>query len=275
MKEAVFANGKILAPGQARVSALAPGFLCAYALFETMRSYDNKIIYFDRHLNRIKKSSQLMGINFPHRQQRVKKIIKELVKIVGLEDVYIRLTLYKSEGGADILIIAKKYHPPALRVYKKGFCANISRFRQNDCFLAKLKTTNRILYELGFREARRKGFDEAIILNNRGLITEASRSNIFFVKDKAIFTPSLECGCLEGITRGLVFDWAKKYNLKIYNGNYTLKDLYAADEAFLTNSLMGIMPLAFVENRVIGKGSDNRITRYFIKKYNFLLKNGS
>jgi len=135
-----------------------------------------------------------------------------------------------------------------------------------------LKTTNRIFYDLSLKEARDKGFDEAIILNSRGIIAEASRSNIFWVKDKELFTPGLECGCLDGITRKAVFDLAKKYNFKIYTGNFTLQDLYTCDEAFLTNSLWGIMPLAVIEKETIGKGKCGKLTRFFIEKYNSLLK---
>ncbi len=275
MKEAVFLNGKFLSSNEAKISILAPGFLYGFGLFETMRSYDNKIIYFKAHLNRLKKASQLLGINFTYPPERINEIIKKLVKVVGSKDIYIKLTLYKAEGATDILIIAKSYLPPGLRIYERGFSADISRLKQNDSFLAQLKTTNRILYELSFQEAKHKGFDEAIILNNRGYIAEACRSNIFLVKDEEIFTPSLECGCLEGITRKLVFDWAKEYNLNIYDGHYTLRDLYAADEAFLTNSLMGIMPLVSVAKQAVGKGVPGIMTRHLIKKYNFLLKNGS
>lgn len=274
MKEIVFCDGRYLPEAQAMIPLSTPGFLHGFGVFETMRSYHGRMICFSRHLERIKEASKLIGINFPYSRSRVKAIIKELVKINGLKDARVRLTSWKAERK-NILITAKRYHPPAFREYKRGFSAGVSRFRQDqDSFLARLKTTNRIIYELSLQEARENGFNEGIILNNRGYITEASRSNIFLVKEGKIFTPCPECGCLKGITRGLIFDFARKDNLKIYEGNFTLADLQGADEAFLTNSLMGVMPLVRVEKALIAKGITGRITRHLIRRYNFLLKNG-
>ncbi|MBM3252414.1 MAG: hypothetical protein FJZ11_06545, partial [Candidatus Omnitrophica bacterium] len=114
--------------------------------------------------------------------------------------------------------------------------------------------------------------DEAIILNNRGYVSEGSRSNIFLVKDNTVFTPSLSSGCLAGITRKAIFDLAKIYNIKICEGNFTLRDLHTAEEIFLTNSLMGVMALTSLEKEPIAKGSVGRVTKFFMKKYNLLLK---
>jgi branched-chain amino acid aminotransferase group I len=272
MKVMIFLNGKFIPQEEAQVSVLTPGFLYGWGLFETMRAYNNRIVYFDKHLERLKKSARLLNIRCPYSLAQFKEIIHEVVKINGLRDAYVRLTLWKSERGADTLIIAKKYQPYSSQKYKKGFRACISSFRQNeDSFLAQLKTTNYLLYRLAYAKAREKGFDEAIILNHKGYISEASRSNLFLIKDKELFTPSLECSCLNGITRGGIFDLAKKYNIKAYEGDFSIPDLYACDEAFLTNSLMGIMPLVSVEERRIGLGRNRyKLTRFFIERYKSL-----
>ena len=238
-----------------------------------MRSYRNNIIYLDQHLKRIKESSGLIKLILPYPLSTLKKIIKDIVNINLLKDAYVRLTAWKSETSADILVVARKYHTYSLKKYKQGFSVCVSGFRQNEhSFLARIKSTSYLLYQLAYLEAKEKGFDEAIILNSRGYIAEASRSNIFLVKDSQLFTPSLTCGCLDGITRRVIFDLAKKYHLKIFEGNFTLSDLYDSDEAFLTNSLMGVMPLRSIEKQNRGVG---RITKFFMKKYNALLKNGT
>jgi branched-subunit amino acid aminotransferase/4-amino-4-deoxychorismate lyase len=276
MKDTVFLNGKFLSAKLARLSALSPGFLYGWGLFETMRSYDNEIVYFDQHLKRIKESSRLIGMRFNYSSVQLKEIVRKLVKINCFKDSYVRLSLWKTDSGADILVLVKKYRPYPSNDYKKGFRACICRYRQNEFSdLARHKTANYLSYQLAYLEAKGRGFDEAILLNNRGFIAEASRSNIFFAKDKVMFTPALDCGCLNGITRKVIFALARKYHIKIYEGNYTLQDLYAADEAFLTNSLMGVMPLPYIEKQRIAKGRVGPIAGYFIKKYNFLLKNGT
>jgi branched-subunit amino acid aminotransferase/4-amino-4-deoxychorismate lyase len=276
MEEVVFLNNKFLPVKEVGLSALSTGVLNSWGVFETMRSYNQRIVYFEEHLKRIKNCSKLIAIKFPHSLNKLKKIIRQTIKINGFKDAYIRLTLWKSEQRTDTLIIVKKYNPYPAQKYIKGFSAGVSRFKQNEnSFLARIKTTNRLLYELSFQEAKQKGFDEAVILNNRGHISEASRSNLFFAKDNSLFTPHLECGCLDGITRKVIFGFAKHSKIKIYEGSFGIPDLYQADEAFLTNSLMGVMPLTSLEQQAIGKAKCGRITENFIKKYNLLLKNGT
>jgi branched-chain amino acid aminotransferase len=269
MREIVFLNGKFLSADEAKVSIFDPGLLYGLGLFETVRSYNNKIVYFEEHLMRILDSAGLIGIKSPYSKQKLKEIIKETIKKNGFKDTYVRLTLWKT----GISVIVRRYKPNSAQKYKKGFNACVSSFRQNeDSLLARIKTTSRILYQLSLQEAKNQGLDEAIILNNRGHITEGTRSNIFLVKGKEIFTPALECGCLNGITRRVIFDLAGKNGLDIYEGKFTLQDLYRADEAFLTNSLMGIMPIASIEGITIGENKCRKIANLFIKKYNCLLR---
>ena len=276
MKEIIFLNGKFLSPGEAKISALGPGLLYGWGLFESMRSYNKKIVYFDAHLKRLERCAKLLHIIRPYPPVKLKEIIRRLLKINGHKDAYIRLTLWKGEKGTDILVTAKKYQPYPSTRYKNGFRASISSFRQNeDSYLAQFKTTNYLFYRLALMQAIENGFDEAIILNQRGYIAESSRSNLFFIKDKELFTPSLKCGCLDGITRQVIFDLARKYNIKVFAGNFSITDLCASDEAFLTNSLMGIMPLFSLERKPIGTEKSKRLTKLLIEKYNCLLRFGS
>ena len=215
-------------------------------------------------------------MRFPYQIDKLKGIIRKAVKLSSQRDAYVRLTLWKSDKGTETLVIARRYQSHSLEKYMQGFRACIYSFRQNeDSLFSKIKTTSHLFYRIAYLEAKNKGFDEAIILNNRGYILEGSRSNIFLVKDNQIFTPALECGCLDGITRKVTFDLAKKYNLKIEEGKFTLLDLYRADEAFLTNSLIGIMPLVSIEKQLIGRGLSGKITKLFMQKYSLLLKNGT
>jgi branched-chain amino acid aminotransferase group I len=272
-KEAVFLNGKFLKPSEARVSIFDPGFLYGWGLFETMRAYKGRIVYFNEHLRRIKDSCRLLNMVFPCSTEEIKEIVKKALSINGLSDIYVRLTLWKSEKGTGILVTAKKYKPYSSEKYRKGFNACISSFKQNEnSYLANIKSTNYLLCRLAFRQAEKRGFDEALIFNQKGYVAEASRSNLFLIKGGEIFTPSLECGCLNGITRKVVFDLAKKNNIKIYEGNIIQEDLCSAHEAFLTNSLMGIMPLTSLEKMCIGRGQCGKLTKLFIQKYSSLLK---
>lgn len=273
-KEIVFLNGKFLGVDEAKLPVSIPGFLYGWGLFETMRFYNYKIVYLDEHLKRIKNSCKLIEMGFPYSIDKLKVIIKKTIKINSFSDAYVRLTLWKSKKSTDVCVITRKYQPPSFRKYRNGFRACVSTFKQNEnYFFSRLKTTNYLLYQLSYLQAKSRNFDEAIILNNRGYIAEASRSNIFFIKNNEILTPSLGCGCLDGITRKVIFDFAKKYGMPLREGNLTLSNLYEADEAFLTNSLIGIMPLASIENYQIGQGANKyKLTKFFIERYKYLLR---
>jgi branched-chain amino acid aminotransferase len=276
MKEIIYLNGEYFTIKEANISVLSPGLLCGMGVFETVRSYNKKIVYLDEHLKRLNNSCKLIGLKLKLSPANLKNVIKKTVEGNCLKDAYVRLTVWKSLSGVDISVIAKKYDVYPSVKYKAGFLAGVSTLRQAEgSLLAKIKTTSRLFYELCLKEARSRGCDEVVIINNSGYITEASRSNIFLVRNNELFTPFLECGCLDGITRRVIIDLAKKYDIGLHEGNFTLQNLYLADEAFLTNSLMGIMPLVMVEQNNIGKGKRGGLTELLMNKYNSLVKNGS
>lgn len=243
-----------------------------YGVFETMRFFRGRVVYLRAHLARLRYSCKLINLPLKFSPAQLERIIRGSIGPDRSGDTYIRLTVYKDGNGSDISVIAKKYTAPSREKYRFGFSASLSPFRQGENnVLARIKTTSRIFYELAYRQAQKKNFDEAIILNSRGYLAEASRSNIFLVKAKEVLTPDLECGCLDGITRRVIFDLAKKNKIKINDGRFTLSDLYSADEAFLTNSLIGVMPLVSAEKQHIALGKPGWVTKFFMEKYDELL----
>ncbi len=269
--EVIFLNGEFLDTEDAKILSPSSGLFYGRGLFETMRSYNGKIIYLSKHLERLRSAAGLVNLKLSYPAAKLKKIIKEALHLSFFKDAYVKLILWKNGKAAEIALFVKNYKPPLGIKYKKGFSAAVSGFRQDgNSLLSRVKSLSRLMLELAKDEAKAKGFDEALLLNTEGYIAEGTRSNIFFVKNKVIFTPSLDCGCLNGITRNVIFDFAKKERLKIAEGKFILQDLYEADEAFLTNSLIGVMPLARVGNYKIAKGARGEITGYFIKKYKAL-----
>lgn len=244
-----------------------------WGIFETMRFYNNNIVYLNRHLERMKKSAKMLGLTVPYPSTEIKRLITEAVKRSRAKDVRLRLALCACKEKSELTVSAKKYSPPSREKYKKGFSAGISSLRQKeDSPSGRVKLISRLLYELSFKQAKQDGFDEAIILNNRGYICEASRSNIFFIKNNALFTPSLKCPCLPGISRQVIFDIAAKHNIPVYEGKFTISDLAASDAAFLTNSLIGIMPLTRIGNKPISNCRSHALTCLFMHCYTHLLK---
>lgn len=275
-KLTVFLNGKFLAAQEASLPVISEGFLYGQGLFETMRSFNGSIVYFDRHLERIKNSCKRLDIHFPYAVSALKRYVEQTVKANGFRDAYVRLTLWKKQGKVtDTLIVSRSYRAASAKEYKEGFSCLPSEIRINEnSFISCLKTTNYLLYQLARQDAARKGYDEALLLNTQGHIAEASRSNIFFVKGKTFFTPALECGCLAGITRKAIFALAKRNGIKVCEGNFLPQEILSSEEAFLTNSLMGIMPIARIGKAVIGK-RPFELTVLLMKHYGALLFNGA
>jgi len=269
----VYFDGKFIPEKEALISINAPGFLSGFGIFETMRYISGKkIVYFRQHIARLKESCRVIKMPFPYSHLAIERNIARLVKLNSLDDANLRITVYRAEILSSTVITAKKYQPYSARVYRRGFSAAICPFKDTESsFLRRLKTTNRIFFELALQEARQRGFDEAVILNSRGNIAEGSRTNIFFIKEQEIFTPALSGGCLDGITRKAVIDSSRACGFSTYEGNFTLKDLQDADEAFLTNSLIGVMPLTRLERKNIGTGSIGKNTAFLMERYRSLL----
>jgi len=280
VKEIVFLNGKFIPIKKALVSPLCPEMISAEGVFETMRSYKGAIVYLNRHITRLYSSCRKLKIKPPYSKIKLKGIIPNILKLNNFSDSRIRVAFWRKNpqvknlsSDIGVLISAKKYKPFPPAKYKKGFSVCVSSERQNEySIICGIKTTNRFIFESSFQEAARRGFDEVLLLNTKGFITEASRSNVFFVKADRLFTPSLECGCLPGITRQAVIDIAKRSRVKVIEGKFILNDLYKAEEAFLTNSLIGVMPLTRVEHKFIGKNKENQITALCSEEYGRLLK---
>jgi len=273
-KQIIFLDGDFLELKEAKLSLIEPAFLYGWSVFETMRACKKNIVYLKQHLQRIKASAPYLYLKFNYSFEKIKQIIFKLIDLNKIEDAYVRLTLFKNyKEKTSTFVWVKPYKSYPKSKYLKGFYACVSDFKINpSSFLNRIKSGNYLLYQLSYLKAKQNGFDEAIILNNEGYIAEASRSNIFFIKKDKLFTPSLDCGCLNGITRQVILDIAKKNSIEVKEGNFLLEDIYKAEEAFLTNSLVGLMPLVYIEKYRIGK-SPFRLTQFFIKEYNSLLWN--
>lgn len=251
---------------------LPEGCLNGYGLFETMRAVDKNIVYFDQHINRISKDGCSIGLSLPSKK-KLKSYILDLVRKKRLPDAYVKLACLKSVRGTDVIVVVKKYERYPLNKYRLGFSSCVSSIRQNEySWLSGIKSISRIAYTLALKEAKEKGYDEAILLNSRGYVCEGSRSNIFLVKNNQIFTPAAESGCLCGITRLSIMDIARKHKIIFSEAAISLKDCYDADEAFLTNSLIGVMPLASIENRRIGGSSCGKVTKFLMSQYGLILR---
>jgi branched-chain amino acid aminotransferase len=272
VSEKVFINGKFVRPAQAVFTALEPELFSGWGVFETMRAAGNTVVFLPLHIKRIFAAARRLKIAAPYTSSYLSRVIARAVFINGCKDAVVRLSFYSSSAAVHTVVTVKPYTAYTRRQYGRGFRGCVSSFRQDErCPFAQVKTTGRLLFQLAYREARKSSYDEALILNNRGYAAEGSRSNIFMVKNKSIMTPAVSCGCLPGITRAVVIGLAGKQGYKIIEGSFSPALVRSADEAFLTNSLMGIMPLVSLDGRPIGGGIPGSITKGLMERYAALL----
>ena len=281
--EKVFLNGSFVNLSRAKISIFDRGFLYGDGLFETMRAYWGEVFRLEDHLDRLFRSAKEIEISFSYTRKELKNIIKRILKINNLSETYIRITLSRgvsepglisnSKSSATLVIVARKFKPLSSSKYRKGWRATVVEPRQNQASpLSRLKSLNFLNNILGRREAEAKRVDEGILLNTVGDVTEASTSNIFLVKRDSVITPREESGLLPGITRRVVLELAHNLGLKAYKKRVFLDELMGAEEAFLTSSLIEIMPLVEVDGRRIGKGKPGPVSQKIHKAYQDLVK---
>jgi len=282
MDDIVYLNGELTPISLARISPLDYSFLYGYGLFETMRAYSGTIFLLERHLDRLYKASRTLGMVHRLNSYDLGRACYDVLKINKLADARIRLTVSAGEGdmvpnldtckGITIFIAAQKLAPFSSAKYQEGFNAIISSLRRNSQSpLSRLKTACYLENILAKRGARAAGFNEALILNERDMLAEGSSSNIFLVDKKVLSTPSLECGVLPGITRGVVLEMAQSLDIKLVETEIKPEELLDSDEAFFTNSIVGIMPLTYIGDRPVGTGKPGVLTKKLMKAYKKLV----
>lgn len=245
---------------------LEPGFLFGWGVFETLRVYKGKPAFLEDHLERLRKGVETVFLEFPDLDYA--GTIHELLTENRLEDAYLRISLFKQREETGILIYVDRFSYYPEESYRKGFTLIVSPFRRHPgSIYLKVKSISYLESRLAWAYSQEKTKDEAIFLSTDNCVQEGSRSNIFFVKKDAIFTPALECGILDGITRRQTIHIIANLKMPLNEGVYTVSDLISADEVFLTSSLMEIMPVREVEGAVIGKAGAGHISLNLLQEY--------
>ena len=280
MRQIVYFNGKLVPLSQVSISPLDYGFLYGYGLFETMRAYGGRVFRLDKHLSRLTGSAEKLGI--PAITLDLKEVVTSTLEANKLSDARIRITVSIGEGGMapdtcqcrkpTVLVVAEHYKPHPESVYKAGFKAIVSSLvRYSHSPLSGIKSANYLENMLAKQEASAAGADEALRLNEKGSIAEASMSNIFLIADGKLITPPLESGILPGITREAVIELSSQLDISATERDITLKELFQTQEAFLTNSLIEIMPLTKIDDKPIASGKPGVVTERLRAKYKRLV----
>lgn len=282
MEEIVYLNGELISRSQAKLSPFDHGFLYGYGVFETMRAYQGSIFRLNHHLDRLQQAANSLNMALQIDSSDLKKACYELLRANNLENARLRLTISAGEGdmtpnpdtckGTTIFIAAQRLIPPPPETYERGYTTVLSSLRRNSRSpLSRLKSTCYLDNILARLEARAAGADEAVLLNEHGFLVEGSTTNIFLVSCQMLITPSIESGALPGITRQAILELAQTIGVRAVVKQVELGELVTAREAFLTNSILEIIPLTHLNNKPIGSGKPGNLTRQLMSAYRELV----
>jgi branched-chain amino acid aminotransferase len=265
----IFINGERTEEGAASISPRDRGFTLADGLFETMRVRGGVVFRLDRHLARLSDGLRVIAIPEP---PELRRWIAQAVAQTGSFNVSLRLTITRGTGPGG-LAAPKDPRPttvltvaamPDIRpeTYRSGLRAIVASGRRNPHSMsAGLKTLSYTDSVLAWLEAQRAGADEALLLDTDGHCSEATASNLFMYHRGVLVTPPPSCAALPGITRATVLELAGALGIDTQERPFGLAELAGADEAFLTSSLRGIIPLRTIDGRPVGAGTTDAATR--------------
>ncbi|MBV9463584.1 MAG: aminotransferase class IV [Verrucomicrobiae bacterium] len=245
-----FFNRRFIPEKQVKISAFDRGFLYGDGLFETMRIYHGgRFFWLDQHLIRLYRSLSSLGIKIPYNRVELEFLLRELVIRNEVRAGFARVVVTRGEGllgfsprgaGAPQIIMCAR--PRNLGVWVRQRPIWRLMVAPSPITTPAVKSLSYLSHVLAKQEAERQGYDEAILMNDRGEVVEVTASNLFIADGKTLMTPPLKCGCLPGITRKAVLKIAQRDRIKVVEKPIRLKDLKNAGEIFITNSMLEVVP---------------------------------
>jgi 4-amino-4-deoxychorismate lyase len=275
----IIQNGNLIRSDEASISPFDHGFLYGVGVFETFRTSNGEVLLLNEHFERLSKSLSILRIRNTLTLDKITHWVKELLEANNLKDGYFRLNI--SAGVAPLGLPNKHYDNPNSFLFIKElpqmplekYCIVLNTIRNTPEGEIRLKSHHYLNSILGRYELDDYINTEGVFLTKEGFIAEGLVSNIFFVKEKTLYTPSSETGILEGITRNYIIELCSRNNIKVITGTFDINYIKQCDEIFLCNSIQGVVPVAKVnEMDFLGVNGEltNKIRNLYSK--NLLLK---
>jgi len=278
--EKVFLNDKLVDIDRACISVTDSGFLYGAGLFETMRSHNGVVFALTDHLDRLFVSAEVLSINNPYDREYITDAITELLSANKLTDARLRLTLTngpmtesEEHRKSTLLITAAKFRSYPPEYYKKGVMVVLCPFKQNPLDpISGRKTTSYLSRMIALNLAHQKRAAEALWFTVDNRLAEGCISNVFLVKNSELCTPPITTPVLPGIARKTVCQLARQNSIKLTEKDLSIDDVLGADEIFLTNVIMQVMPITKIEKHTVGDGQVGPIAKRLHKCFEELVK---
>ncbi|MGB0390232.1 MAG: aminotransferase class IV [Salibacteraceae bacterium] len=265
-------NGKLSSIGSFNLGLENRSFRYGDGLFESIRSRDGKMPFWDFHIQRLKSGLDILGITYSHiNWNDLEKEAESLIENnEHTNSARLRLTVFRTGAGnyfpesneMSYCIESSELNSKEFKLNEKGINADLyTRIKKPLNVLSMVKSANAQLFVMAAKFAQEKGLEDAFLVNTNNDLVEAVSSNLFIIKNNQVYTPALSTGCLPGIMRMVIISMLAKKNIKVSETKISPSDLILADEIFLTNSIQGIQWVGGFQ------------TKRFYKKYSEIINN--
>ncbi|MDR3698063.1 MAG: aminotransferase class IV [Candidatus Sulfopaludibacter sp.] len=252
------ASDTVLSPGQV-------GLLSGWGVFSTLRVAEGVLFEWDRHWSRIKRDAAALHVPIPADSEAVRRQLLDLIEANGAVNSTLRVVIVRNGGGmwagpsngreSDLIALtadSKEWGTGVKLAYQ-------AQGRHAACNFAGAKILSWAMNLTWLETAQRRGFDEVILLNERGEVAECTSANLFVANGSQVWTPPLSSGCLPGITRELLLGSVRAEGIEIGEKPLLPAELEAADEVFITSTTRDLLPVLEIEGRKAGGGKDARL----------------
>jgi branched-chain amino acid aminotransferase len=263
----VFHNDEVKPVEKTRWSPGQAGLICGWGLFTTVRIVRGEAFAYERHWRRLEKDAALIRLPMTYTGVRVRVQLQELIRTNKVKDGCARIYLVWNTVGSwksdekmpevDLVITTADlpHYPEMVRLALR------EHGRHAASPLAGVKTISWLDSVWVAEEAKREGYDEVVLLNERGEVSECTAANIFAVRNDKVITPPLSSGCLEGVTRGVLMEIAAEAGTTVVEQAMRPEDLYVAEEVFVTSTNRNVIGVKEIAGRVMGSGVTGELTK--------------
>lgn len=272
-----YVGGQWVHPHEAVISINDVAVLRGYSAFEALRTYNRRPFHLDKHLTRLYRSAELIELEVPWSRETLEAIIREVIERNLYRHAAIRILVTGGESEDSILptgeptlaVLISALGERDMERFAQGYRLITTRLQRTE---PDAKTTSYLVAIRALKDAARRNASDALYVNERGHVLEATRSNFFIFRGDALITP--EAGVLKGITRNVVLDLAME-RFPIEERPILLDELALADEAFITSSSKEIMPVVQINDLKIGKGLPGRRTYELEQRFIEMIEQGA
>lgn len=269
----IYINGEFFPRNEAKISVFDSGYLVGDGIWEGIRLHYGKLVFIEEHLDRLNRASKATGIKLPFSNTEIIELIHKVCSVNNMHDgVHIRLMITRgikktpsqdprlTISGPNVVIIAE-HKEASSESKKKGISLFTSTIRRGspDYLDPRLNCHSKLHEVQALIQALEAGADEALMLDINGFVSTCNATNFFMVKNNEVWTSTGEY-CMNGITRKKVIEACEQNNIVCKQKNFSLYDVYDADEAFVTGTFGGLTPVHTIDGRNIKEGTNGQLT---------------